>query len=375
MKRGSLEVIRWNGLVPRFFMFFFLTLIALPGESQGLRSQTDKLIEKQFSDLSGPGGVFMVARNGKPIYQKTIGMANIELKVPLSVGSVFQIGSMTKQFTAVGVMMLVEQGKLTVQDPISKYISDYPNGDSIFIHHLLTHTSGIKDFTKVPKLKEVSKQDHTPLELIALFRDEPVDFRPGEKFEYNNSGYVLLGYIIEVASGQSYEAFIEENIFRKAGMANSYYATDRNVIPERADGYHQKEGVYVNKTVISYSLPYSSGALMSTLGDMLKWQEALNSQKLFNAATANELFSRKSLNNGVEISYGYGWHLRELGGITSREHGGSIFGYKSMGIYVPEYNLYVLGFTNCDCQSPTQLVKDIALIWLEKFSGRLIARD
>lgn len=338
--------------------------------AQSFESKVDSLILTVFNDKDGPGGVFMVAQHGKAIYQKAFGKANLELNVNLTPENVFQLGSMTKQFTAIAVLMLEEQGKLDVKAPVSKYIPGYPSGDKITIHHLLTHTSGIKDFTKMKSLSTIAQKDMTPEMMVSFFKNEPADFAPGEKFEYNNSGYILLGYLIELVSGETYKDFIEKHIFTKAGMSQSYYASDRQVIKKRAYGYHKKEYGYVNKTTISFSVPFSSGSLMSTTGDMLKWQNALNEQLLLNAEETKKAFSKYKLNNGEEFTYGYGWHIKEINGIASREHGGSIFGFKTMGVYIPGEDIYVIGLSNCDCNSPTKITGDIAALALHELRKR-----
>lgn len=307
----------------------------------------------------------MVSSGGKPIYKKAFGLANLELQVPLNPEHVFQIGSMTKQFTAVGILLLAQDGLLSVEDPISEYIPDYPNGNQITIHHLLSHTSGIKDFTRMKSLSTISNTKMEPEELVNFFKNEPRDFSPGERFEYNNSGYVILGYLIELVSGKSYAEFVKTRMFDPIGMTHSYFATDRFLIPGRADGYHLKDTGYVNRTVIDFSVPFSSGSLMSNLSDLLKWQGALNGNTLLNEHFKNLAFSPKKLANGEEITYGYGWHIRKLRDIPSREHGGSIFGFKSMGVYLPTLDMYVVGLTNCDCISPTQLTLDIAELVIE----------
>lgn len=345
----------------------FIVILSTKTIAQTFEAKIDSLIQTEFNEKSGPGGVFLIAKNGKPIYQKAFGKANVELDVDLTPESVFQIGSMTKQFTAVAVLILEEQGKLKVNDPIAKYIADYPAGDKITIHHLLTHTSGIKDFTKMKTLREIAQKEMTPKMMVDFFKNEPVDFAPGEKFDYNNSGYVVLGYLIELVSGETYEYFIKKYIFEKAGMSQSYYASDRQVISKRAYGYHKKEYGFVNKTVISFSVPFSSGSLMSSLADMLKWQNALNKNVLLNAESTKKAFSKYKLNNGEEFTYGYGWHIKELNGTPSREHGGSVFGFKSMGVYIPSEDIYVVGFSNCDCHSPTQITRDIANLALKKY--------
>lgn len=338
---------------------FNLVSAQIPG------TKLDSLILTEFNNINDPGGVFMVAQNGKIIYQKAFGKANLELDVDLTPQNVFQLGSMTKQFTAIAILMLEEQGKLAVNDPVSKYITDYPLGEKITIHQLLTHTSGIKDFTKMKSLSGIAQKDMTPKMMVGFFKNEPVDFMPGEKFEYNNSGYVLLGYIIELVSGESYENFIKKHIFDKAGMDHSYYASDKRVINKRAYGYQKTAQGYTNKTIINFSVPFSSGSLMSTAGDMLKWQNALNQNLLLSPEETRKAFNKYKLNNGEEFGYGYGWHIKEINGVPTREHGGSIFGFKTMGVYIPGEDIYVIGLSNCDCHSPTKITGDIAAMALK----------
>lgn len=336
--------------------------------AQSLGAKIDSLVLTVFNDKNGPGGVFLVAQHGRTIYQKAFGKSNLELGVDLTPENVFQLGSMTKQFTAIAVLMLEEQGKLGIGERVSKYIPDYPSGDKITIHHLLTHTSGIKDFTRMKSLSGIAQKEMTPKVMVDFFKNEPAGFMPGEKFEYSNSGYVLLGYIIGLVSGEAYEDFIEKHIFEKIGMNQSYYASDRQVIHKRAYGYHKKEHGYVNKTMISFSVPFSSGSLMSTAGDMLKWQNALNENLLLGAEETKKAFSKYKLNNGEEFTYGYGWHIKEINGTPIREHGGSIFGFKTMGVYIPSEDIYVIGLSNCDFYSPTQITKDIAALALDRLT-------
>ncbi|MCE7057362.1 beta-lactamase family protein [Algoriphagus sp. AGSA1] len=349
----------------KLLSLLIIFLISNLSFSQNLENKIDSIIHTEFSNPYEPGGAFLISKSGKSIYKKAFGLANLELDVKMTSENVFQIGSMTKQFTAVAILMLEEQGQLTVNDPISTFIPDYPNGNNITIYHLLTHTSGIKDFTQMKTISKVAQKEMTPKDMVDFFKEEPVDFSPGEKFEYNNSGYVVLGYLIELTSGEKYEDFIQKNIFDKIGMENSYFASDRRVIKNRAYGYHQKSYEFVNKTAISFSVPFSSGSLMSTLSDMLKWQNALNQNVLLQPENLAKAFTMHSLNNGEIIEYGYGWHLKNEDGIPTREHGGSIFGFKSMGVYVPNMDMYVLGLSNCDCHSPTQIVRDIARLMVK----------
>jgi CubicO group peptidase (beta-lactamase class C family) len=283
---------------------FLITVFALQATySHTLETKIDSVLTTVFKDKEGPGGVFLVAKDGKPIYRKAFIKANLELDVAMKPENVFQIGSMTKQFNAIGILILQEQGKLQVHDAISKYIPEYPNGNNITIHQLLTHTSGIKDFTKMKSIMSIAKKGLTPEELVDFFKDEPVDFQPGEQFEYNNSGYVVLGYIIELVSGESYEDFIGQQIFQKVGMDNSRYASDRDIVKNRAYGYHNR-GEFSNKMYVSLSIPYASGSLMSSVDDMLKWQEAINKNRLVSKNTIHNVFTKYTLNNGEQFTYG-----------------------------------------------------------------------
>ncbi len=333
--------------------------------SQNLKAYIEELSKKEIKDENGPGLSLLVAKNGETIYQSSFGKANIELNVNMNTDNIFQIGSMTKQFTAIAILMLEEEGKLSITDSITKYIKDYPNGHKITIHHLLTHTSGIKDFTKIKTLKDITSKEMSPTMMIDFFKTEAVDFKPGEKFDYNNSGYFLLGHIIELTSGLTYKDFIEQKIFKPLSMIHTSYNSDRNIIMNRAYGYQKKDTTFVNKTVINYSIPFASGALMSNLEDMLKWQNALSKGLLLKKENVNKAFRKYKLNNGEETNYGYGWHIRTINNKVSLEHGGSIFGFKSMAVYIPEEDIYVVGFTNCDCISPTKLIQDIAKFALE----------
>lgn len=350
-------------------LFIAITLIFIgvisQVQSQTLEHQIGQILQAKFS-TNGPGAVFMATKGGSVVYEKAFGMANLELDVPMQTDNVFEIGSMTKQFTAVAILMLMEEGKLKLEDDITKYIPDYPTqGHTITIHHLLTHTSGIKSFTSVKGLNAIAKQDMEPLEMIDFFKNEPMDFAPGEAFKYNNSGYVILGHIIEKASGLSYADFVEQRIFKKLGMSSSRYATHTTVVTKRASGYHNKDR-YVNKRHISFSIPYASGSLMSTVEDLFKWQEAIKDNVLLSKETTQLAFTNYTLNNGDPINYGYGWHIKQLDGAKSYEHGGSIFGFKSMGVYLPEADIYVVGLSNCDCNSPTQITRDIAALVLSQ---------
>ena len=346
-------------------LFFFL-ILSSSLFSQNLEQQIDAIASKNYPE-DGPGISILVAKDGKEIYKKAFGKASLELDVPMTPENVFEIGSITKQFTAVAILMLEEQGKLKISDDITKYISDYPtNGKTITIHNLLNHTSGIKSYTSMASFQKMAAQDMTPTELIGKFKNEPMDFDPGEKYLYNNSGYILLGHIIEVVSGMSYEDFIEKNIFEKLGMSNSYYGSNSEIIENRADGYQENSEGFQNSKYLSMTLPYAAGSIMSTTSDLLIWQNALNNHKLITEASYEKAIHGSTLNNGEHIPYGYGLSEEKISGSTSIQHGGGIFGYTTMGIYLPKEKIFVSALSNCNCKNVSGLATQIAALAIGK---------
>ena len=347
-----------------------LLLIFISGSFSMLSAQKsekdfDELIRSQYT-TDEPGATVLVARDGRVIYRKAFGMANLELAIPMKPEMVFEIGSMTKQFTAVSILMLMEQGKLSLTDEITRFIPDYPmHGHKITIHQLLTHTSGIKSYTSMPEWVPLWRKDMTPTEMIDLFRGQPMDFAPGEKYLYNNSAYFLLGYIIEKASGQSYQAFLEENIFKPLQMNNSFYGSHSQIIFNRAEGYQKKDG-FVNAEYLSLTQPYSAGSIMSNVDDLLKWQMAVNENRLVKKETIQLAFTDYTLNDGKPIHYGYGWSLNEINGSPAIEHGGGIFGYTTNGIWLPNEKVYVVMLTNRDDISPGDISTRLAAMVIGK---------
>lgn len=345
-----------------FFISFFILNTA---NAQDLESKFDQLLEAKYK-INEPGAAALISKNGEVIYRKAFGNANLELGIAMTPNNVFEIGSITKQFTAISILILEEQGKLKIEDEITKYIPDYPTlGKTITIHHLLNHTSGIKSYTNMQSFMKHARTDMTPTELINVFKNEPMDFDPGDKYAYNNSGYILLGHIIEVVSGESYANFIEKNIFKKLGMKSSYYGSMVKLIPNRASGYQDKDG-YVNAAYLSLTLPYAAGSIMSNVDDLLIWQKALNTNKLISKASYEKAIHGSSLNNGEHIGYGYGLQEGNINGSTSISHGGGIFGYTTQGIYLPEEDVFVSILTNCDCNSPGGVANKIAAIAIGK---------
>lgn len=345
------------------------TLCVNTSISQSLASKVDALLTEQFP-ADGPGATALIAKNGKVIYRNAFGQASLELSVPMKPDNVFEIGSMTKQFTAVGILMLEEQGKLSIEDEITKFIPDYPTlGKKITVHHLLTHTSGIKSYTDMGNLQDVARTDMEPMEIIDFFKNEPMDFDPGTDYRYNNSGYILLGYIIEKVSGMYYADFVQEKMFDPLGMTASYYGSKTALIPNRAVGYMPTESGFRNADYLSMTLPYAAGSLMSTVDDLLKWQNAITHDKLISSESKKKAFTGYKTLDGKPIYYGYGWGVNEIADVPSVEHGGGIFGYLTSGVYVPEEDIYVVVLTNSNASSPTELSVRMAAMALGKPYG------
>jgi CubicO group peptidase (beta-lactamase class C family) len=295
-----------------------------------------------------PGAAALVARNGEVEFLGASGMANLELGVPLTPDMVFEIGSITKQFTAVAIMMLVEEGKMSLDDPMTEFLPEYPDyGDGITVEHLLTHTSGIVSYTGIPDyMDQEIRRDLTVQELIDVFDDLPVEFEPGARFAYNNSGYVLLGAIIESASGMTYADFLQERIFDRLGMKDSYYGSHRRVIPRRAAGYGGEPGAWANADFLSMTQPYSAGALMMTVEDLFRWNQALYGGELISEESLERMTTPYVLNNGNSAGYGYGLAPRGLRGRRAIGHGGGINGYVTDAFYLPDEDVFVAVFSN-----------------------------
>ncbi|WP_299225029.1 serine hydrolase [uncultured Psychroserpens sp.] len=355
-----------NQLLLKYVVLSIFAFFSISSIGQTLETEIDSYIGDIYNSET-PSLSILVAKDGKAIYSKAFGMANLELDVAARPNSVYEIGSITKQFTAVAILMLEEQGQLKITDDISKYIPDYPtNGKSITIHQLLNHTSGIKSYTNMPSFFSQARTDMTPVELIGVFKNEPVEFDPGSDFNYNNSGYILLGHIIEVVSQQSYADFIKTRIFDKLGMANSYYGSMTKMIPNRASGYSKEDSGYRNADYLSLTLPYAAGSLMSTTADLLIWQNAISNNTLIKRSSLEKAINGSTLNSGEYIPYGYGWIKGDVNGSTTAEHSGGIFGYSTNGIFLPEENVYVIGLTNCDCGNVGGITTNIAAMAIGK---------
>ncbi|MDQ7049599.1 MAG: serine hydrolase domain-containing protein [Enterobacterales bacterium] len=307
----------------------------------------------KYIPADGPGAAVIVSQNGQVLFEGAAGLANIELNIDLTTESVFRLGSITKQFTAAAIIMLQEQKKLSIKDDIHKYVPNFPTeGNHVTIEHLLTHTSGIANYTEDQGLFRKETQVPTNLDqMLVRFAEHPMSLKTGEAMRYSNTGYVLLGKIIEVASGQSYLDFIEQNIFKKLDMKSSRYG-GLQIIPNRASGYNMSPQGVVNTSHIDMTWPHAAGALLSTVGDLDIWFKALRSGKLISKASYQQMVTPFKLNDGSLSNYGFGLGIGKLNKYDSISHNGGIPGFATNAVYLPEEDLYVAVLTNLSSGNP-----------------------
>ncbi len=293
-------------------------------------------------------GSVLIARSGQILVDAGYGLADRDRNIPNTPQTKFRIASLTKQFTAMAILMLQARGKLDVRDSICKYLSDCPAAWlMITIHHLLTHTSGIPNETEDPAYPVFKKTPAAPAQTIARIQDKPLDFQPGEKWSYSNSGYILLGEIVERVSGQSYEAFLQQNIFGPLGMTSSGYDHNRS---DLAVGYLDRFSV---ADYIDMSIPFSAGALYSTVEDLYRWEQALYTDRLLPRDLRDRMFTgyaaipgQSPVPDSTDWAYGYGWMLAKEGGRELLMHTGSTDGYASIIARYPDDKVTIILLSN-----------------------------
>ncbi len=302
-------------------------------------------------------GAILVAIDGKPVLRDAIGLANRELSIPNTPETKFRIGSITKQFTAAAILQLQEAGKLSVDDPVSKYYTDSPPAwSSITLRQLLTHTSGIPEYFAGPDVAREERLPHTPEQMIKLFRDKPLQFEPGKpntEYPYSNSGYILLGYIVEKVSGQSYADYLQQHIFDPLGMKGTGTDDPVNILPGRAAGYGRENGSWRNAVFYDPSFSYAAGALYSTIDDLLIWGQALDTGRVLQPESAKAMFTDQGHH------YGFGWNIQEKWGRPWIFHSGEINGFDSQYSRYPKSRLTVITLFN-ELTPSAQLGADLA---------------
>ncbi len=316
-------------------------------------------LDKKLTNLAAQGlftGSVLIGRQGSVLLSKGYGLADREKNIPNTSQTRFRIGSLTKQFTAMAILILESQGKLKVTDPICNYLSECPDAwKAITIQHLLTHTSGIPNYTVLPGYLEARSTPATPEQMIDRFRNLPLDFQPGESLRYSNSGYTLLGSIIERVSGKSYEDFLQEAIFLPLKLSNTGYDHNSDTLAVGyADGYSVLPAHYIDM-----SIPYAAGALYSTVEDLYAWNQSLYTEQLVPQKYLDEMFAPQvKIGEAGEYAYGYGWVMGKERGHAFVAHTGSIEGFSSIIMHYPEEQVTIIILSNQN-NNDVELINEI----------------
>lgn len=336
-----------------------LLLLSFGAKAQkNYAKQIDEYLEGHEKIYEFSGAV-LVAKKGEIIYKDAFGLANREWNIPNTVDTKFRIGSLTKQFTSAAILQLAAAGKLNLDDPIGKYIKNFPKSDSVTIHMLLNHTSGIKSYTNMLKFGTVLTVPLSKDSIINFFKNEPYEFSPGKKYNYNNSGYYLLGYIIEKVSGQSYSNYISQHLNSKASLTNTSVDVVDEILPKRASGYMKDFRGWKNAQYISMEFPYSAGAIVSTVEDLHQWNMALHKGKIL----SNDMY--KKMTTPYLENYGYGLRIDSVDNHRRIGHSGGIPGFLSHNDYYPEQEIEVIVLSNNNSAS-TQIASGIGAIMFDK---------
>jgi len=314
-------------------------------------------------DVNGFSGSVLIGKGDQVLFAKGYGLANAEFNISNTPQTKFRLGSITKQFTAMAIMILAEKGKLSLDDPISKYIENSPEAwKDVTIHHLLSHTGGVPSFTSLPTYNASMPLPTTPTKTIDRVRTMKLEFKPGEKFNYSNTGYVMLGAIIEKVSGQSYEKYLDENVFTPLGMKNSGYDSPTKILANRASGFESSGGKLSHAPYLDMTLPHAAGALYSTVEDLHRWSTALDESKLISPVFASKMYTP------VKNNYAYGWAIGKRFGRQLVGHGGGINGFQTDITRFPDEKLCVVVLCNNVRSQPGAVSNGLAAIALgEKY--------
>jgi CubicO group peptidase (beta-lactamase class C family) len=340
---------------------------------RNLERRVDSMVRPYIDRANVAGMDIAVYKNKEPILHKAYGMADLEFNVKMPADASFEIGSVTKQFTGAAICQLAEAGKLGLDDDITKYLAFNTQGNKVTIRNLLNHTSGLKSYTELPVFGKLNMFSYNRDTILRLLEKEPFDFTPGDELIYSNSGFFMLGLIIEKVSGLSYEEYVKKNLFDKAGMRNSYYGSETRVIKNRAHGYDVGEMEYdqngnptgksklAHSAYLDHTWPFAAGSLCSTTGDLVEWNDALHHGRILGEKMYKEFITPAVLNDGTKTHYAMGITLSELDGKRLISHGGGINGYLSQNSYFPDDNISIVVLINTTGPvSPNEIADHIA---------------
>lgn len=349
---------------PAIALFFLSSCVACA-------DPVDDYLKAEMEKRRIPGLALNVIRDGQSVKTAAYGWANVELNVPVTPETVFEIGSLTKQMTAAGILLLVQEGRLSVEDKITTYLKQTPaSWEKVTIRHLLTHTSGIRSYTGLDGFEVWRRL--TQAQFIAAIGKEPLDFPTGDSWKYSNTNYNLLGYIIENTSGRNYWEFMRERIFEPLGMKATTDRRPSQVVPNRASGYEQVKRVWINRDS-NLTDVFAAGAVASTVLDLAKWNAALDGDRLLTASSKTEMWTAVKLNNGTVKKYGFGWNVGGLvEGHASVGHSGSTSGFSATLQRYPDDRLAVIVLTNTDEGIATALAEKVATFYFAKPATRAV---
>lgn len=338
---------------PRFKFIVAVAVSSASGAAEalpaGFAPQANVILASSYS-ANGPGASVIITEHGKIVYEGTRGLADIATKRPITPATVFRLGSITKQFASATVLQLAAEGKLKLDEPLATYLPTYPNGSSIKIAQLLNHTSGIQDYTEIPgwMTEANTNRRYTTQELIAVFKDRPAPSLPGQKWAYNNSGYILVGALIEAVTHKPWYEAVEKRIIQPLGLSTVHYGIDERRIAAMATGYTKSKVGVAPALKIDMSVPGAAGSLVGTPRDLATWANALHNGKVLPAPYYKRMVTPTKLPDGSNVPYGFGLETGDLRGHPIIGHDGGIFGFTSDSIYVPDRDLFVAVLTNSD---------------------------
>lgn len=326
--------------------------------------QVDEFIQEEMAQRRIPAVVLKIVQGGRDVKTAAYGFANLELGIAATTSSVFEIGSVTKQFTAACILLLQQDGKLSVEDLIAKHLPEIPKSwSNVTIRHLLSHTSGIKSYTGLDGFALTRRL--TQAQFISTIGERPLEFQPGESWKYSNTGYSLLGYIIENVSGKSYWDFLRERIFAPLGMNSTGNRNPGGMLTNRVSGYEQTNRLHINRDYDVTDV-FAAGAMVSTVSDLAKWNLALETETLLSVASKTAAWTPQRVNSGKPTTYGFGWYVDAVDGRRYAGHGGHTSGFSASVQRFPEDQLLVIVLTNTDEAVATTLARGIARFYFQR---------
>ena len=366
-----MQLVFTNFLTKASFLTFITAAFAVQFVAQ-TTADVDAVVQKAIDAKAIPAAGVAVVSDGKVVLAKGYGSADIDTTVAANENTAFQIASVTKQFTAAGILLLVEDRKLKLDDTLGKFVPDVPEKwSSITIRQLLNQISGIPNYTAGEKL--VNDKSYAKAEILGLVKDAPLRFEPGTRWEYSNTNYFLLGMVIEKVSGKSYPDYMRERIFKPLGMTSTVINTSGLTIKNAATGYNFAGGKWEKGKLDDPSQPFAAGAIVSTPADMAKWAIAVSEGKLLKKTSWDEAFAPGKLADGKPTNYGFGWETGKIGDVNYLAHSGGIGGFGSYHIRFPAENLSIVVLTNTPGRA-TGLAQEIAGVYLPKVAATLAAQ-